>query len=1060
MTHLDEARRLLVNGQSAESDAEFEKAHAAHELDGDSSAWSDWGAALYDLGRYGGAHEKLGEALRLNANNPDALVNLGAVLAAEGQYRYAIERYAKADKIRPNDAITHHNWGNSLRKSGDAAAAISHYQQALAIKPDYGEALEALSTAYFSMRDYTHAIEALDKGIELAPDNKHRWSYKLDQLASAPDAAMARTAIEGALAKFPDDVDMLIKAGNLYAAHWEYDKALDLYQHAFTLNLKTSDLAARNEQTATISYRMGLAYFNSHRTEQAYESFDMALTADPERTDALQLKIASLRERRRLDEAEALLAPYLGPGAPHAADTLLLMERAALHLQRTEYDKAIEAYRMVLMEDATDQDALAGILSACRQRRDFGAAEQFWKEEIVAKNVQQGDTLFSERCQLLMDRNQFAEGLAYCAQRPDTDLNALEWKLIFLRGKRDFKAAELEARAALKRWPGNLTFLRQLGVNYFAQRQFGKAEELFQKIIDGHPGNEDAQYLKVLALYNEGPYRSDAAEQEALAGLKQAPNSALLYGLLGQICAERDEVKAETYLAKAMSLASFDNVVPDLLRVEVLERLKRSDEARDLICGLMEKRPNDVMVRNQFAWFHLGRNQPLKARQEYDAVLEIDRVNAEATNGLGGVYFAEGNYEQAEQMFRRALELNPYEPAVLSNLAWALVRRAGELDSPARKERGEGVTGLLKKKRPRDEDDDADEFTEAEKLCKQAAKLDPRYAQAYTCLGTIAFKRGRILESEDYLLASLRASAKNGGYVDLGALYVHMGKYEDAETYLKKAAEINRADSRARIELGNLYLLTGREKEGVRLFREALDIDPGSPDPPRALALALQAQGNFIEAEQALRKAIRKLDRGRTWQLHVTLAQLLTEMGDKSEDIAFYEEALKQIKKAVPLKQNNPEIYFRYGIIKYRLEDYKGAAKRFSECLALDPDYIEAERNLRIVRTMVREQLRRARSVFWLGIVLGTFCLAGTVALWWLYFHTADKITAKMVGGLTPTLIAIAAAAFLFPYLVRLKLPGVEAELSQPAEKISKGPVGSPAGDRGGGGGAGGLSRA
>jgi tetratricopeptide (TPR) repeat protein len=58
-------------------------------------------------------------------------------------------------------------------------------------------------------------------------------------------------------------------------------------------------------------------------------------------------------------------------------------------------------------------------------------------------------------------------------------------------------------------------------------------------------------------------------------------------------------------------------------------------------------------------------------------------------------------------------------------------------------------------------------------------------------------------ESEDYLRTSIRVDPQNGYYSDLGALYTHMGWYDEAKKNLEEALEINRDDLRAHIELGN-----------------------------------------------------------------------------------------------------------------------------------------------------------------------------------------------------------------------------------------------------------------
>jgi len=60
-----------------------------------------------------------------------------------------------------------------------------------------------------------------------------------------------------------------------------------------------------------------------------------------------------------------------------------------------------------------------------------------------------------------------------------------------------------------------------------------------------------------------------------------------------------------------------------------------------------------------------------------------------------------------------------------------------------------------------------------------------------------------------------------------------------------------------------------------------------------------------------------------------------------------------------------------------------------------------------------------------------------------MYLRTENKVTHAMLITFSPILLGLSLIAFLLPSLLKLKLPGVEAELSQPKEKVSKGPTGS-----------------
>lgn len=1031
-----------------EAAEEYHKASDAGEIDANNAtAWYGWGVALWGVEDYHGAIEKLDKARRIDPRWASPCVTLGSAFAGLKQYDRAIENFRKAAELNPNTPATHVNWGNALFRQRRYAEAVEQYTKAANIEkgnsaawlwkmkalralkrfeeaetagreaiealPGRTDILQELADVYFDRADYRRGVETIDKAIRMEPQDAKRgqelWKAKLAGLREATDPLLVEQTVAQVEKEFAGDAEMLLEAGRLRKSQGQFEKALDLFDRAFEIG-----------QGAATLVEKGYACFDWGRMEQAIEQFDRALRLDEHNVGASQWKIASLQKRRRLDEAERLVDRLLEAGSPLAREGALLNERAWLRVQQTRFEEAIEAFRATLQIHPDDADALAGILSCHRLRRDFRAADRFWKEEVAGHGIDQSGSLFAERCQLFIDQRLYDAGIEYCRQRPGTDRDALDKELTFLRMLRRFDDAEKKAGEALAHFPGNLSFLTHVASIHLERRRYTQASLGFELVLKIRPNHEGALLGKVNSLYSQGPEQFDAAEGAILEGLRRLPENPALRTQLGQIHYDRGRFReAEECLSKAISFATPEYLTADFLRLDVLEQLKRGDEAGVAAAALVRTRPNDLEARSPIGWFYLGRNDSIAARNEFDFIHSLDPKHLLGINGLGGVAFTQGDFRSAADFFAAAGEIDPNEPVFLTNLAWAMVRQA-EPRPVAQQE----------------------EFSEAAARCRAALALDPRSVEAYTCLGAIAFKRGRILESEDYLRTSIRMSARRGGYVDLGALYVHMGKYDEAETNLKKVVEASRSDSSARIELGNLYLLTGREREGIRLFREAADIDPFNPEPPRALALALQGQGNFREAEQVLRKAIQKLDKPRRWQLHLTLAQLLTELGDKSEDASLFEDALAEITTVITLKPLNPDAHFRAGIIRHRLEDYPLAVKRFRECLALNPDHIDATRNVRIVRALIREQRLRGRSAFWLGLALGVFCLAGTLGMWYLYLPKDSKITSGMITGLTPTLIAFAAAAFLFPYLVHLKLPGVEAELSQPVEKISKGPMG------------------
>src|SRR5258706_4761418 len=218
----------------------------------------------------------------------------------------------------------------------------------------------------------------------------------------------------------------------------------------------------------------------------------------------------------------------------------------------------------------------------------------------------------------------------------------------------------------------------------------------------------------------------------------------------------------------------------------------------------------------------------------------IGPKNVRGIKGWGGLFPGQFDYEPAGENFLTAAEATGYEPQYRINLAWALVRQVtepGELpisDCSIREK-------LL---------------SDAAANCREALKRDPYNAKAYICLGVIAFKRNSYLDAEGYFRKSVALNAADGGQVELGALYIQMGRYDDAKDALAKSLTFNHNDARAHIELGYLLLQTQRNPEAVRECRNAVSVEPNNYETHRALAIAFMRAERYEEAENAVRRGI------------------------------------------------------------------------------------------------------------------------------------------------------------------------------------------------------------
>jgi len=588
--------------------------------------------------------------------------------------------------------------------------------------------------------------------------------------------------------------------------------------------------------------------------------------------------------------------------------------------------------------------------------------------------------------------------------------------------------------------------LEDQGWQFLKQKQYDEAIEVFDEIFKKESDNVAAFQGKIASLREKRDF--EGAHELLAKALNAHPEHP---GILSE--------RAWLFLKQKKydeAISAFDEVLKVrrsdegifLWQISLLRSQRHFEEAKKLIEEAGHIFPESLRIRNERGWLHFYQMQYDEAIETFEEILAKDPNDESALQGQiaslrmkghyaeatklanralshprkspgiyserGWISFEQGYYEKAEADFSKVLTFISDDPFSHIHLAWSLVRQ--ETDS---------------------------NLDDATKYCREALNLEPDLAEAFGCLGNIAFKKGRIHEAEAYFLRSIQVNAKRGHYADLGALYIQMGRYEEAKEKLEEALKNNPDDAYAHIEIGDLYLQTEEVKEAIREFRMAAVIDPHNPVSFKALAIALMENNKLSEAKRALRNAIRLLDESKRWELHLTLCRLLTRIGDETNDLQFYEEALKEVSTAIRLKPQHPAPYFHGGIVRFKLEDYRNALNNFRRCLREDEHHLEAELNARRVRSLIRREKARSRGSIFSSIFLVIIFLTQLIALWILRFRT-EKITDTMLTVLVPILLGLMVVAVLLPWLSRFKMTGFEAELPEPTpkESLPSGPKG------------------
>jgi Flp pilus assembly protein TadD len=118
----------------------------------------------------------------------------------------------------------------------------------------------------------TEALQAIDKALELAPDDRHILATKAQILYSAKRFQDA-LAISGQLVKdAPDDTDILFFHAKIAHEAGEYKLEIPTMKHMIDL------LAAKNIPTASFRIYLAQAYARNGQADSALEQFQQALS--------------------------------------------------------------------------------------------------------------------------------------------------------------------------------------------------------------------------------------------------------------------------------------------------------------------------------------------------------------------------------------------------------------------------------------------------------------------------------------------------------------------------------------------------------------------------------------------------------------------------------------------------------------------------------------------------------------------------------------------------------------------------------------------------------------
>jgi Tfp pilus assembly protein PilF len=361
------------------------------------SARNNYGAVLMRQGRGQLAAAQFEASLKLERDQPNALVNLAQIRFESGRdedLRAARELFGRAMRVAPDVEIARSLVAVSLRlgEKDAAAAAYREYRSLLAAAGGAPAATAVLSAksraelgaALLSGGLADEAVEELGAAVAADPSDVAALVSLARAHLRRREIPAAGRVLEGALSRGLGDARLYAALAEVYEAGGYVENAIpamrlavardprnESYRVRYGLLLNDTKAPAaaviRLRESLTEFPRssrlwlaLGIAQLNDGKNEDATRSFERALELDPASSPALAYLGAARAERGQYEEAAALYERAIGAdprqAAPYylAADALLKQAeidepRVARHLARAvELDPDFASARLAL----------------------------------------------------------------------------------------------------------------------------------------------------------------------------------------------------------------------------------------------------------------------------------------------------------------------------------------------------------------------------------------------------------------------------------------------------------------------------------------------------------------------------------------------------------------------------------------------------------------------------------------------------------------------------------------------------------------------------------------
>jgi len=568
---------------------------------------------------------------------------------------------------------------NEGNKNDYVSKAIQHYQEALKLDPSASIVFEELTDLYIQSGRLRDAISQAEDLLKKNPDNldARRMLGRIYVRATSDNQTgrVNETNLKLAVEQFqkvtekePKDAESWVMLGRLYRVSNNSPEA----EKAFNAALKADP---ENEDA---TFQLAMLYGELGDSKRAIEMLKVVTSKDPNEDNLARL--AEQYEQLHDYKSAADVLKKLMELAPD--NGRIARGLAADLVESDQFDEALKIYSQLAAEDPKDPSIPLSVAEIYRAKKDFPKAQEALNK-AKALDAENLDTKYEE-VKLLE------------AQGKTSDALAMLKGILDQTSKKTYSDNESRRRASL---------LEEYGVLSRNAEKYAQAVEAFQQMSAMRSDAAQQASLQIIATYRQAKDYTNALK-EADALVKKNPDDlgshlerAMVLADQGKIDAAASEVRglikgvpsdlkvqlalAEIYekakrypemgkaLDEAEKLATANDEKENIhfMRGAMYERMKKYDLSEAEFRKVLETNPEQSNALNYLGYMLADRNQRLdEAYNMIKKALDLDPDNGAYLDSLGWVYFRQGKFDEAQGLLQRALDRIGSDPTVHDHL--------------------------------------------------------------------------------------------------------------------------------------------------------------------------------------------------------------------------------------------------------------------------------------------------------------------------------------------------------------------------------------------------------